>query len=126
MVVEDECLIATLVHESLERGGFNVMTLRNGAEAWRMLDQAGPPPVLVTDINAGEGPNGWEIARYARDRRPDIAVVYMTGAAAHEWPIHGVSQSIMVPKPFAPSAIILAVSKLLRESGLGRSGSSPL
>lgn len=106
MLVEDEFLIAEIVHETLDQNGFNVTKLRSGAEAWRMLDCSDPPPALVTDINAGEGPNGWEIARFARDRRPDIAVVYMTGGAAHEWPIHGVSQSILVPKPFVLTQIV--------------------
>ena len=117
MLVEDEHLIAWMVHDALDQGGFEVTMLRSGAEAWHSLGQSAPPPVLVTDINAGEGPTGWEIARFARDQRPDIAVVYMTGAAAHDWPIQGVSHSVLVSKPFAPSQIVSAVSNLLRKNG---------
>ena len=113
MLVEDEYLIAEMVLRALHEGGFDVMMLHNGAEAWHLLDRSAPPPVLVTDINAGEGPNGWEIARYARDKRPDLAVVYMTGASAHDWPIHGVPQSILVPKPFTDIEIVTAVCKLV-------------
>lgn len=113
MLVEDEYLIAEMVFRALLEGGFDVMTLSNGTEAWRLLDRSAPPPILVTDINAGEGPNGWEIARYARDRRPDLAVVYMTGASADDWPIHGVPQSILVPKPFTDIEIVTAVCKLV-------------
>lgn len=113
MLVEDEYLIAQMVHEALQEGGFDVTLHSNGAEAWRVLDSSMPPPVLVTDINAGDGPNGWEIARYARDRRPDLAVVYMTGAAADEWPIHGVAGSILVSKPFSEIQIVIAVCKLV-------------
>lgn len=114
MLVEDEHLIAELVMEALQRGGFDVTVLNNGAEAWQWLSNSeAPPPVLVTDINAGEGPSGWEIARYARDRCPDIAVVYMTGASGHEWPDRGVPRSILVPKPFTEIQIVTAVCKLV-------------
>lgn len=117
MLVEDEHLIAELVTGALQRGGFDVTLLRNGAEAWQSLNNSEPPPVLVTDINAGEGPSGWEIARYARDRRPDLAVVYMTGASGHEWPDRGVPRSILVPKPFTEIQIVTAVCKLVYSHG---------
>lgn len=121
MLVEDEYLIAQMVHGALQQGGFDVTLHGNGAEAWRVLNSSMPPPVLVTDINAGDGPNGWEIARYARNRRPDLAVVYMTGAAADEWPIHGVPGSILVPKPFSQIEIVTAVCKLVyRGNWFGR------
>lgn len=123
MLVEDEYLIAEMVFRALHEGGFDVMMLSNGTEAWRLLDRSAPPPILVTDINAGEGPNGWEIARYARDRRPDLAVVYMTGASADDWPIHGVPQSILVPKPFSDIQIVTAVCKLVY--GRNRRAHSP-
>ena len=117
MLVEDEYLIASMVNEALDESGFDVTMARNGTEAWQKLDSSAPPPALVTDINAGEGPTGWEIAHFARDQRPDIAVIYMTGAAARDWPIHGVSHSVLIPKPFAPSQIVSALSHLLRENG---------
>lgn len=114
MLVEDDPIIAEMVMRALQTGGFDVTLLHSGTEAWRLLDHFSPlPSVLVTDINAGEGPDGWEIALYARGRRPDIAVVYMTGTAADEWPVHGVSESILVPKPFTEIQIVTAVCKLV-------------
>lgn len=113
LLVEDEHLIAEMVMEALQTGGFDVTMLHSGAEAWHLLEPAAPPPVLVTDIHAGEGPDGWEIARHARNLRPDLAVVYMTGATADEWPVHRVSQSILVPKPFTEIQIVTAVCKLV-------------
>lgn len=113
MLVEDEIFIAQMVHDALREGGFDVTMHSSGADAWHELDSSLPPPILVTDIHIGDGPNGWEIARHARDRRPDLAVVYMTGAAADEWPVHGVSDSLLLQKPFTEIQIVTAVCKLV-------------
>jgi hypothetical protein len=37
----------------------------------------------------------------------------MTGAAAEQWASHGVPNSILLTKPFAPAQLITAVSNLL-------------
>jgi hypothetical protein len=42
-----------------------------------------------------------------------MPVVYMTGAGGREWAAHGVPNSTLVHKPFAPAQIITAISALL-------------
>ena len=74
---------------------------------------------LVTDINLNSGMDGWEIARRAREMKPDFPIVYMTGAAAHEWTSQGVPGSILLEKPFAPAQVVTAVSQLLNKQEPG-------
>jgi CheY-like chemotaxis protein len=69
--------------------------------------------VLVTDINLRGKMDGWEVARQARDLDPAFPIVYMTGVAADKWPSHGVPNSIILNKPFAPAQLVTAVSNLL-------------
>lgn len=58
---------------------------------------------------------------HAREAKPDIAVVYMSGDSAHLWSAHGVPDSVMVAKPFALSQIVVALaSQLNRADGPGR------
>jgi len=57
--------------------------------------------------------NGWEVAKAAREIDPAFPVVYLTGAVAGDWPSHGVPNSILLEKPFAPAQLITAVSQLL-------------
>jgi len=71
----------------------------------------------VTDINVRGGISGWDIARQAREIEPTLAVVYITGAAADEWPAQGVPNSILIQKPFAPAQLVTAVAQLLNKSG---------
>jgi DNA-binding LytR/AlgR family response regulator len=69
----------------------------------------------VTDISLLGKFNGWEVARAAREVDPNFPVVYISGAAAHEWPAQGVPNSIILQKPFAPAQLTTAVSQLLNE-----------
>jgi CheY-like chemotaxis protein len=66
----------------------------------------------VTDISLGAKGTGWEVARRARELNPNLAVVYMSGDSAAEWHAQGVPQSVMVPKPFAPTQVVVAVASL--------------
>ena len=59
--------------------------------------------------------SGWEIARRARQADPSLAVVYMTGAAADDWPAEGVPESVLLQKHFAPAQLVIAVSQLLNK-----------
>ena len=49
----------------------------------------------------------------AREIDPAFPIVYMTGAAADDWPSKGVPNSILLNKPFAPAQLVTAVSQLL-------------
>ena len=68
---------------------------------------------LITDIKLGADTTGWDVARHARELKPDMPVVYMTGSEAHDWASLGVPNSVLVPKPFAPAQVLTAVSQLL-------------
>ena len=71
---------------------------------------------MVTDVNLPPGDvTGWDVAKRARELHPELPVVYMTGAGGNDWASHGVPNSVLVPKPFAPAQVITAVSQLLNQ-----------
>lgn len=72
---------------------------------------------LVTDINILGRIDGWEVAKQAREIDPAFPVIYMTGAAADQWASHGVPNSVLLTKPFAPSQLVTALSQLLNAAG---------
>jgi DNA-binding response OmpR family regulator len=61
------------------------------------------------------GHRGWQLATLAREINPELPVVYMTAASAAEWAAHGVPNSILLQKPFAPAQLVTAVSQLLNK-----------
>ena len=113
-LVEDEDLVQELVEHALQEGGFAVATANSGKEAIAMLEADGAEfRALISDVNLGRGPTGWDVARRARELNEDLPIVYMTGGNGHEWASQGVPNSILISKPFAPAQIVTAVSHLL-------------
>jgi DNA-binding response OmpR family regulator len=114
MVVEDDELIQNLVEEALSDGGFEPSIAASGEEAVTLLrGNRNHYRALVTDINLRGSMDGWEVAKQAREIDPSLPIVYMTGAAADQWASHGVPNSILLTKPFAPAQLVTAVSQLL-------------
>ena len=114
LVVEDEALIQQVLQDVLEDGGYAVRKAFNGDEAIRMLDARGDEfRALITDINLGSLPTGWDVARHARELFPHLPVIYATTVSPDEWAANGVPNSILITKPFAAAQIVSAVSQLL-------------
>src|SRR4051812_9241310 len=114
LLVEDEQGIISLLEETLRDGGFDLEVAKDGAAALGILEaKSGTLRGLITDVNLGAGPSGWDVARRARELSEDMPVVYMTGADGHEWASQGVPNSTLVHKPFAPAQIVTAISALL-------------
>jgi len=118
LVVEDEDLVQALVEGALREAGFELEVVASAEEAIGLLKDNHNYRALVTDINLAGGLDGWEVAKHAREIDPGFAVVYMTGAAADQWASHGVPNSILLTKPFAPAQLVTAVSNLLNTSPL--------
>jgi DNA-binding NtrC family response regulator len=78
-----------------------------------VLEQGAAISALVTDIDLGGGPTGWDVAHAARERNPGLAVVYATSSIQAEWAVNGVPKRALVTKSFAPTQIVVAVSELL-------------
>jgi len=117
LVVEDDDLIKEMVHEALSDAGFQSKVVASGEEAVTLLqDKYDEYRALVTDINLRGELSGWDVAKRARELSPDIPVVYMTGAAANQWPSHGVPNSVLLQKPFAPAQVVTATSQLLNQT----------
>jgi len=114
LVVEDDAPVQTIVEEALADGGFEPAIAASGEEAVTLLNgNKGKYRALVTDIQLRGVIEGWEVAKRARQIDPELPIVYMTGGNAAEWPSHGVPNSILLTKPFAPAQLVTAVSQLV-------------
>lgn len=125
LVIEDESLIRLNLVDVLEAGGFTVLEASSGAEGMAAIDEREHLCGLVTDISLGSGADGWEVARHARARFPDVPVVYITGDSAAQWSVQGVPCSLVLQKPFADAQVISAISGLLNGLTAVPSASGP-
>ena len=113
LLVEDEFLIQDMIEHALAEAGYAVLASDNGNAALDLLESdAARLAAVITDVNLGLCPNGWEVATRARELSPAIPVIYITGDSAHEWTAHGVPNSILISKPFVPSEIMVALANL--------------
>jgi CheY-like chemotaxis protein len=114
LLVEDDAAVMLLAQDALEGGGYTVVTASHGAEALTALDgRIGELSGLVTDIRLGSGPSGWDVARHARELKADLPVAYVTGDSGEDWPVHGVPNSVLVLKPYAPAQLLTAIASLM-------------
>jgi CheY-like chemotaxis protein len=117
LVVEDDPLIQVLVEEQLTDGGFELAVATSGEEAVTLLEGGSTKyRALVTDINLNGKMDGWEVGKQARQIDPAFPGIYMTGAAADQWASHGVPNSVLLTKPFAPAQLVTAISQLLNSA----------
>jgi DNA-binding response OmpR family regulator len=117
LYVEDEFLIQEMLVTALEEAGFHVLVANDGNHALEIL--ASPEQALnglITDINLGAGPDGWDVSRAARELTSGLPVVYVSAASEHEWTSRGVPSSVMITKPFVPAQVVVAISSLLTVS----------
>jgi CheY-like chemotaxis protein len=118
LFIEDDPEIQAIIDEALCDGGYEPALATSGEEAVTLLrGRMTKYRVLVTDINLAGRIDGWEVARAAREIDPGFPVIYMTGAAADEWAVQGVPNSVLLTKPFAPSQLVTAISSLLNAGG---------
>jgi len=116
LVIEDDPPIQLVVEDALADGGFEPAIAPSGEEAVTLLKgNKGKYRALVTDINLVGRIDGWEVARLARQIDPAFPILYITGAHADRWPSHGVPNSILLTKPFAPAQLVTAVFQLLND-----------
>ncbi|ASP79055.1 response regulator [Sinorhizobium meliloti] len=120
LLAEDQGLLLTEFEDALSEAGFNVISETNGKEAIDRL-RSGDPSIdgLITDILFPDSPDGWEVARIAREINTEIPVVYITGSSSADWASKGVPKSIRLEKPFAVAQLISAISQLLNDRSPG-------
>ena len=114
LLVEDEPLVALAIQDALEVAGYSVIMADDGHTGAAALEsRIGEVAGLITDIRLGCGPDGWRLARQARERRPDLPVLYVTGDSACDWSVQGVSGSAVLQKPFQTERMLAELRGML-------------
>ena len=125
LLVEDEFLISEWIAESLSEQGFAVHTVTNGADALRHLAST-PVDVMFTDINLPGGMDGTALALRARERLPDLPVVYASGGVNALDPQLRVPGSLFVAKPYPPALVGRLLADVVKATARASGGWSLL
>ncbi len=120
LIVEDEFLIRLTLAEALSAAGFDVAEAADGEEAVRLLGENHAYDLLVTDIQLPGRFDGAAVARYARERVPDMAVVFATGRPDSLRALGTLGKrDALVQKPYGPKELLGVIRRVL-DSGPGR------
>jgi len=82
LVVEDEADVRHIVRRQLESLGRRVLVAEAATEALLLIQGPGAPDLLVADVVLASGMNGIDLALAARELRPGLPVVFMSGYTA--------------------------------------------
>ncbi len=114
LVVDDEEIVFSLIRDALEDEGFVVETASNGPDALAIIEKT-DLDLVITDIRM-PGMSGIEMIAKARELRPDIGVIFMTGYADLTSAKDAIKQGAYdyMMKPFELSEMRQAVHNAIR------------
>jgi hypothetical protein len=113
LLVEDESAVLLAAARILTGHGYKVLMRGNPADALQVLGEAERQiDVLVTDI-VMPGMSGIELGRRAKELRPELPILYMTGYSQEVISHRGTlpADSNFLQKPFTRRALLEAVAK---------------
>jgi signal transduction histidine kinase len=115
LVVEDELPIRMVIADVLSDLGYTVLEASDGRSGLKILEAGTLIDLLITDVGLPGGTNGRQLADAARQRRPDLKVLFITGYAESAAVRNGLmEQGIQVmTKPFALEALAAKIQGIL-------------
>ena len=108
-----------VMSDALEGAGYDVECAASAGEAEVLMGRR-PFAALITDIDLGGGPDGYELARHARAGKADLAVIYISGRAGQRFDTEKVAGSRFIPKPFVAGDLIRALPEVMGPKTVGR------
>ena len=81
LVVDDESNVRTVVREVLADMGLATLEAEDGASGLLVLESQAQVDLLITDVGLPGGINGRQMADAARQTRPALKVLFITGYA---------------------------------------------
>jgi CheY-like chemotaxis protein len=81
LVIDDEPTIRMLIAEILAESGYSVIEAADGPAGLRMIESSARIDLLITDVGLPGGMNGRQVANSARQSRPNLKVLFITGYA---------------------------------------------
>jgi CheY-like chemotaxis protein len=116
LLVEDDPAVRDFAISLLADLGYQVTAASDGIEARAIVDREGLDgfELLLTDVVMPRL-GGTELARELRARKPELAVLFVSGYARNDSEIAALlgPRCLYLQKPFAPAALAAALRRLL-------------
>jgi signal transduction histidine kinase/CheY-like chemotaxis protein len=115
LVVDDEPTVRMLVSEVLQELGYTAIEVADGSTGLQVLRSDQRIDLLITDVGLPGGINGRQVADGAREVRPDLKVLFITGYAENAVVGNGHLEPGMqvLAKPFPMEALARRIRDLM-------------
>lgn len=117
LVVEDEVLIRIAVADFLRECGYRVVEAASGEEAQKVLRASQPVEVLFSDIDLGEGIDGFELARWTREFYPGVRILLTSGVTRMAREAIHLCDGPFLDKPYSHNTLGEQIKRLLESFG---------
>jgi PAS domain S-box-containing protein len=116
LVIDDEPTVRMLLTDILEGLGYTALEAGDGASGLKILESKARVDLLITDVGLPGGLNGRQVADAARQKRPDLKILFITGYAENAVLSHGHLEPGMhvLTKPFSMDAMGQRISELMK------------
>jgi CheY-like chemotaxis protein len=107
LVIDDEEIVRMLVVDVLTENGYAALEAGDGPSGLKVLQSAARIDLLITDVGLPGGMNGRQVADAARELRPGLKVLFITGYAENAVVGNGHLDPGMeiMTKPFSTTAL---------------------
>jgi PAS domain S-box-containing protein len=123
LVVDDEDAVRMLVTDLLSDMGCQYLEAADGPAGLAILDSPARIDLLITDVGLPKGMNGRQLADAARQKRPDLKILFITGYAENAVIGNGHLDPGMhiLTKPFPMDVMSARIRELLGTESEGAS-----
>jgi len=111
LAVEDEALVRMLIVETLVDAGHDVLEASDGDQALVIVNKTPNLDLIVTDVRMSKM-DGFSLAQHAREIKPGLPVLFMTGYMGTDVPSKMAGAKVM-QKPLDPEDLIAAINAML-------------
>lgn len=113
LLVEDEDMVRNVAERALTRQGYTVITASDGEQGLARLAEGVHIDLLISDV-VMPGMDGPTMVREARETRPEIPVLFMSGYAEEQLRKSiDIANVAFLPKPFSVSQLAEAARDVL-------------
>ena len=115
LVVDDDPMVAMLITELLGDLGYVALEAPDGPSGMKIMRSDRAIDLLITDVGLPGGMNGRQLAEAARQGRPGLKILFITGYAEHgvlgDLPV--AEHMRVVTKPFEMQALAATIRAML-------------
>jgi signal transduction histidine kinase len=116
LVVEDEETILANIVEVFSGLGYTMLEVNDGASGLTVVDTHPEIDLLITDVGLPGAINGRQLADAARQARPNLKVLFITGYAEGVLVDRALEHGMQVmTKPFTVNALVAKVQEMLND-----------